>query len=822
MKISKFAVLLTILAFAILTLSLPAGAVVNWTKQGQTNLAPGGSGQWDEAYVERPVVIKDGTTYRLWYTGENSGGTMQIGYATSTDGMSWTKSGSNPVLQPGASGGTWDTQHVGVPWVIWDGDVSLFKMWYAGTNDPSQELDAQIGYATSSNGTSWIFPGSTPVLPEGGANDWDGEGVVAPTVLKDNDAPASERYKMWYVGYNETAMVMGIGYAYSSDGISWTKWNDAGTTGDPYANSDPVLSLGPPGSWEDNWVFSPSVVKEGSVYRMWYDAESSTLPSGIGYAYSIDGISWRKYKGNPVVMEGDQSTDDFDEFGAFDPAVIKDGNIYKMWYTGNKDCVAVPPDDWQCLRQIGYATAPVYPGSYEAIEQMSVSSVNTPGGMKIRLAVIPGGAGPLDINELKVAGPNSFTFTFTDSNFGNYAGTQFPKASFPVSPVNSGTYTFSVKTNNGLSASDSLVLSSTPIAVPDEGGSGLDMKIKVGSDAFVYNNAYIDTTTPNFWWKPSLGTGYYYRVQVKDWNKNYLVYDSGPIPGTAEVDGYIDIFNFPAGVLAPNAPYCWHVVVLDSADTWTAFNQSVSVWQNFYTGTKGTADFIDWAKFRSQRDYNGGDRSAFGFKVINLAPWDIDVSTRNFSVINQDSSLYFDFSPNPGNNPQTKDPSDFYYWASVGDGIPADATTPGYTFVVTDMSANSDSLARTFQYVDLPRVSRKDMLPQDNAYLTNTTPTLAWVSKGAAYRYRIRIQSWNGKYFYYTSPYINGLAAGQTMSVDIAPQTLKEYSPYFWWLEVSDTNKNSRTRSQRLAFMTGAPTPASPKSMTWLLLLLGD
>jgi hypothetical protein len=42
-------------------------------------------------------VLFDGTTYKMWYAGGNASWTGQIGYATSPDGITWTKN-PNPVI----------------------------------------------------------------------------------------------------------------------------------------------------------------------------------------------------------------------------------------------------------------------------------------------------------------------------------------------------------------------------------------------------------------------------------------------------------------------------------------------------------------------------------------------------------------------------------------------------------------------------------------------------------------------------------------------------------------------------------------------------
>jgi hypothetical protein len=81
---------------------------------------------------------------------------------------------------------------------------------------------------------------------------------------------------------------------------------------------------------------------------MWYVGLDSTGPSGrhrIGYAQSVDGVTWTKYAGNPVIGLG--AAGQFDEFGLFSPFVIKDGAVFRIWYTGR---------DAAGNLRIGYAT----------------------------------------------------------------------------------------------------------------------------------------------------------------------------------------------------------------------------------------------------------------------------------------------------------------------------------------------------------------------------------------------------------------------------------------------------------------------------------
>ena len=93
-------------------------------------------------------VIVDGTTYRMLYMGADGAsgtGTLRIGYASSPDGINWTKYSGNPVLNIG-SAGAWDSLNVYGPSVIKDGTV--FKIWYNGEGTAAAQT-LRIGYATN-------------------------------------------------------------------------------------------------------------------------------------------------------------------------------------------------------------------------------------------------------------------------------------------------------------------------------------------------------------------------------------------------------------------------------------------------------------------------------------------------------------------------------------------------------------------------------------------------------------------------------------------------------------------------------------------------
>jgi len=94
---------------------------------------------------------------------------------------------------------------------------------------------------------------------------------------------------------------------------------------------NPVLDLGSSGTWDDYHVHAPAVLFDGTEYQMWYSGSDGS-PWRIGYATSSDGIVWVKHPDNPVLDLGESGT--WDDDYVFGPSVLFDGTEYQMWYTG--------------------------------------------------------------------------------------------------------------------------------------------------------------------------------------------------------------------------------------------------------------------------------------------------------------------------------------------------------------------------------------------------------------------------------------------------------------------------------------------------------
>ena len=99
---------------------------IHWN-QPQIVLAPNAATDWEQD-INRPVAVKRQDGYHMWYTGQAKGHSW-IGYANSPDGRSWRRVSPKPVISPEVA---WEKVAVMCPHVIWDDSERQFRMWYSG------------------------------------------------------------------------------------------------------------------------------------------------------------------------------------------------------------------------------------------------------------------------------------------------------------------------------------------------------------------------------------------------------------------------------------------------------------------------------------------------------------------------------------------------------------------------------------------------------------------------------------------------------------------------------------------------------------------
>src|SRR6266850_4364595 len=140
------------------------------------------------------------------------------------------------------------------------------------------------------------------VMGFGSAGSFDERGNFTISAFKDGDL-----FRLYYGGADTTGPCGGInsahwriGLATSTDGLNWTRVPGTATGGS-------ILDLGDAGHFDSYLTYRPFVLKDGPIYRMWYNGSTKPFncPTGtlalnrrIGYAESTDGVHWtRKYDG---------------------------------------------------------------------------------------------------------------------------------------------------------------------------------------------------------------------------------------------------------------------------------------------------------------------------------------------------------------------------------------------------------------------------------------------------------------------------------------------------------------------------------------------
>jgi predicted GH43/DUF377 family glycosyl hydrolase len=228
-----------------------------------------------------------------------------------------TPDAADPVLGP-TSSTVGDGDNVDDPTVVKVG--TTYDMWYTGYAEDGSA--PAIFLATSTDASTWVRAnGGNPVL-QGTAGAFDADGVYGADVVYEPTDPLAP-YKMWYSG--RQGVFGGIGYATSLDGVTWTQYG--GTT--PL----PVLAHGLAGSADSFSAADPSVLKDGSTWKMWYTGDDSNKKR-IAYATSQDGITWAK--GGKVIAPEDPGVSANIQFGAFSPTVWKTSTGFSMLLTGRK------------------------------------------------------------------------------------------------------------------------------------------------------------------------------------------------------------------------------------------------------------------------------------------------------------------------------------------------------------------------------------------------------------------------------------------------------------------------------------------------------
>jgi predicted GH43/DUF377 family glycosyl hydrolase len=325
-QIAPAVIALSLLAARGFAQSAPDGALSRYA--GNPLLTKGATGSYDQLKIGPRAILREApNVWKMWYEAVPGGNQSTTAYATSSDGLNWTKYAGNPVMSPSV---TWEgsggANHEDSPTAVLKED-GLYKLWYHGISNTTRA----IGYAESKDGLSWTKFAGNPVLVPGSAGAWDADSVCEPRVVR-----VGAQYFMFYT---HCAGPHGIGLATSADGKSWTKYS-----------GNPVLAPAPGVTWDNQQVSWGEVYYDGQRFFMWYPGRKTTDTGGfsLGLATSIDGKVWTRSPNNPVMTPPPTPLGKGDDLGVeSSPSVIRMGDTMRVYYGGFRFCC--PEDTTVCL-----------------------------------------------------------------------------------------------------------------------------------------------------------------------------------------------------------------------------------------------------------------------------------------------------------------------------------------------------------------------------------------------------------------------------------------------------------------------------------------
>ncbi len=194
-------------------------------------------GQWDAKIRERGWIMREDGVFRLWYTGYDGSkdGQRMLGYATSPDGIAWTRHPKNPLAR----------DHWVEDMMIVKHDAKYF-MFAEGREDRAHML-------VSDNGIDWKRVGQLDIRLKSGKPIPDGP-FGTPTVWRENDS--------WHLFYERNDL--GIWLATSPDLKVWTNVQD-----------EPVMKPGP-GDYDKDMIALNQIVKHKGRYYAYYHGSART------------------------------------------------------------------------------------------------------------------------------------------------------------------------------------------------------------------------------------------------------------------------------------------------------------------------------------------------------------------------------------------------------------------------------------------------------------------------------------------------------------------------------------------------------------------
>ena len=276
---------------------------------------------YDALAVDAPFVFRYKRRYYMTHVGFDGFG-YRTGLASSTDLVKWQPEGV--ILERGPEGSATEF-NVALTWIVRDNDLfgqgrirkidDRFLGTYHAYPRPGYESgSAAIGLGVSDDIRKWKLRDPCLHASDPDAGDWERGGLYKSCLV--------EHEETFYLFYNAKTTgapwIEQTGLAISTDLKQWKRYEH-----------NPVIPVGPKGSFDDVFCSDPCVLRCGDTWCMFFYTLSSDGRARDTVAFSKDLLHWEK--SNEILIDvGPPGS--IDSTYAHKPAVFtKDGRFYHFY-----------------------------------------------------------------------------------------------------------------------------------------------------------------------------------------------------------------------------------------------------------------------------------------------------------------------------------------------------------------------------------------------------------------------------------------------------------------------------------------------------------